>query len=161
MKEKTSNPLQRGALMIGTLVLLLAGPIPVLFAQDQIILDNGDRITGDIKRIWGGELMIEPAYASELAIDLSAIERIISERRFEFEMDEEDKIVGRLEVDEAGTTYLVTDDQRQAIALTDIEELEEITVGWDRTLRTDLALNGSEGNSDDNQFSWQAHGRLE
>ncbi len=34
------------------------------FAQaDLLVLKNGDRITGDIKRIWDSEVSIEPAYA--------------------------------------------------------------------------------------------------
>ena len=130
-------------------------------AEDVVILANGDRITGEIHRIWDGELLIEPAYADEFPIELSAIERIVSDREFEFELDHERKITGRLEPDGSGRAILVTENGRRSISLTEIEELEEISEGWDWTVRTDLSLNGSEGNSDDQQFSWQGYGRLE
>ncbi len=145
------------------LVLLFAALFPTtdLFAEDQVFLKNGDRITGEIQRIWDGELLIEPAYADEFPIELSAIERIVSDRKFEFELDRERKIIGWLEADGPGRAVLVTGEGRRSIALTEIEELEEITEGWDWTVRTDLSLNGSSGNSDDNQFSWQGYGRME
>mgnify|MGYP006294480973 CR=1 FL=1 len=142
------------------LLIFFVFSVPAL-AQDRVILRNGDRITGEILQIWDGELIIEPAYADEFPIEVSAIERIETDRSFEFELGDERKITGTLEVDEAGGAVLVTEAGRQSIALTDIEELEEITEGWDWTVRTDLSLNGSEGNSDDNQFSWQGYGRIE
>lgn len=135
--------------------------LPAEAAEDQVLLKNGDRITGEIQRIWDGELLIEPAYADEFPIELSAIERIVSDREFEFELDDERKVTGRLEAGNAGRAVLVTDDGRRSITLTEIEELDEATAAWDWSVRTDLSLNGSEGNSDDNQFSWQGHGRLE
>lgn len=142
------------------LLLTLLLPATSVLAQDQVILKSGDRITGDIQQIWDGELLIEPAYADAFGIELSAIEQILSERAFKFELDDERKIIGTLEVDDAGATVLVTDSWRQPIALTDIEELEEITEGWDWTVRTDLSLDGSSGNSDDHMFSWQGYARL-
>jgi hypothetical protein len=141
------------------LLTLLLSATSVL-AQDQVILKNGDRITGDIQQIWDGELLIEPAYADAFGIELSAIEQILSKRAFRFELGDERKVIGTLEVDEAGGTVLVTDRRRRPIALTDIEELEEITEGWDWTVRTDLSLDGSSGNSNDNLFSWQGYARL-
>ncbi|MBK1706467.1 DUF481 domain-containing protein [Halochromatium glycolicum] len=141
-------------------LLLTLLPAASVLAQDQVILKNGDRITGEIQQIWGGELLIEPAYADEFAIELSAIEQVLTNRSFEFELDDERKITGTLEVDEAGGMMLVTADRRQPIALTDIEELEEINAGWDWKVRTDLSLDGSAGNSEDNQFTWQGYGRI-
>ena len=34
-----------------------------------IYLKNGDRITGTIKRIWDGDVFIEPSYADEFSVD--------------------------------------------------------------------------------------------
>lgn len=139
----------------------LIGAAPCIASEDQVILANGDRITGTIKRIWDGELFIEPAYADEFALELSAVDRIVSDRRFEFELGGEQKIVGRLEIDPSGSMTLVTDSGREELALVDIEELEELSEGWDWAIRTDLSVNGSEGNSNDSQLTWQSYGRLE
>lgn len=154
------QPSQSAKLALFVLLFALLFPAVSVLAQDQVILKNGDRITGEIQQIWGGELLIEPAYADAFAIEVAAIERVVSDRAFEFELGDERKITGTLEVDETGATVLVTEAQQQPIALTDIEELEEITEGWDWTVRTDLSLNGSAGNSDDSQFSWQGYGRI-
>jgi len=52
---------------------------------DVLILKNGDRITGDIKRIWDAEVTIEPEYSDEFQVDLDAISHIESTREFEVE----------------------------------------------------------------------------
>ena len=55
---------------------------------DIVTLSNGDRITGEIKRVWDGELFIETEYADEFAIDLDAVAQIESDRDFEIEFRE-------------------------------------------------------------------------
>ena len=32
-------------------------------------MKNGDQISGKIKKIWGGDVFIEPSYADEFAVD--------------------------------------------------------------------------------------------
>ena len=55
---------------------------------DILVLKNGDRITGDIKRIWDSEISIEPAYADEFDVDISVVEYIESDRVFEIDLDD-------------------------------------------------------------------------
>ncbi len=142
-------------------VLLLASFFQSAVAEDQIMLKNGDRITGEIQQIWDGELIIDTGYTDEFGIALSAISQVITERSFRFELDDEEKITARLEPADDGKAMLIADGERQVIALTDIEELEEISDGLSWMLRTDLSLDGSEGNSDDLKFSWQGFGEIE
>ena len=53
---------------------------------DVLVLKNGDRITGDIKSIWDGEVSIEPLYSDEFEVDVSAVEYIESDREFDLEL---------------------------------------------------------------------------
>jgi len=62
---------------------------------DILYLKSGDRITGEIKRIWDDEVMIEPEYSDEFAVDLPLVERIESDREFEIEMPDGTEVVGR------------------------------------------------------------------
>lgn len=151
----------RAASLRGLLLFMLLLISARASAEDVVVLTNGDRISGEIHRIWDGELLIEPSWGDELAIDMSAIDRIVSDRVFEFELADRRKRTGTLEVDQNGAAVLVVDGDRRVISLTDIEELDEIREGWDWRVRTDLSLNGSSGNSEDRQFSWQGAARLE
>ena len=64
---------------------------------DVLYLKNGDRITGEIKRIWDDEVTIEPEYSDEFAVDLPLVERIESDREFEIEMPDGIEVVGRMQ----------------------------------------------------------------
>ena len=66
-----------------TLLALISLSAEGLAANDFVIMKNGDRITGDIKRIWDGEVTIEPEYSDEFQVDLPLVERIESDRDFE------------------------------------------------------------------------------
>ena len=52
-----------------------------------LVLKNGDRITGEITRIWDSEISIEPEYSDEFQVDVSAVSHIESARQFEIELD--------------------------------------------------------------------------
>ena len=54
----------------------------LLVQADVLILNNGDQITGDIKRISNSEISIEPEYSNELKVDISAVDHIKSNRDF-------------------------------------------------------------------------------
>ena len=60
--------------------------VPAAVNADVLHLKNGDRITGEIKRIWDDEVTIEPEYSDEFKVDLPLVERIESDREFEIEM---------------------------------------------------------------------------
>ena len=52
-----------------------------------LVLKNGDRITGEISRIWDAEVTIEPTYAGdEFTVDMAAIEHIESDQTFEIDL---------------------------------------------------------------------------
>ena len=52
------------------LTLLCVLLTQVVQAKDVLVLKNGDRITGEISRIWDNEVTIEPEYSDEFQVDL-------------------------------------------------------------------------------------------
>jgi len=68
-------------------VICFLGVIPLisssLLAQDVVIMKNGDRITGEIKKLSNGDLHIDPSYGENIfIIDWAEVERVESKERF-------------------------------------------------------------------------------
>ena len=74
---------------------------------DVLILKNGDRITGEIKRIWDSEITIEPEYSDEFKVDIPVIDHIESEREFEIELEDGTSLVAQLDGADADGNQIV------------------------------------------------------
>ena len=122
---------------------------------DVVTMSNGDRITGEIKRVWDGELFIETEYADEFAIDLDKVAEIQSDREFELELQDNTELTGRFGFDELGGMEFVSGEQRIPIAPMGIGELDEPEEYFEWNLRSDLSFSASSGNSDTANFLWQ------
>ncbi|MEE4383842.1 MAG: DUF481 domain-containing protein, partial [Pseudomonadales bacterium] len=117
-------------------------------AVDVILLKNGDRISGDISRIWDGEVFIEPSYADEFAVDLSEVAGIDSDEVLDLSLDDRSELTGQLVLDEAGDQYLLASTTRTPLDLARIDIAEEPLVGRDFEANVDFATNVSSGNAD-------------
>jgi len=67
---------------------LLVTLFPVAAAADQLIMKNGDVISGEVTKIAENKIYINPSYADEYAIDLAEVESIEAEKVFEVELDQ-------------------------------------------------------------------------
>ena len=134
--------------------LIMASPAQA----DVVTMKNGDRISGSIKKVWDGELYIEPAYGDEFSVDLDAVATIETDAAFEIELRDHSETVGRLAVDAQGQPVLVTDTGSQPFPPMAIEELNEIDAYFDWEARSDLSFNASRGNTDTTDLVWQAEG---
>lgn len=126
--------------------------------SDVIVMKNGDRITGDIKKLGDDELFIEPAYGDEFAVDLDAIASIASDREFEIELHDHIKIVGVSTTDAEGSPVSVTAGEMRPPPVT--EELDEPEDYLDWKVSSDLAANVSRGNSDNTNWRLQSYGMV-
>ncbi|NDY96802.1 DUF481 domain-containing protein [Wenzhouxiangella limi] len=151
------SPISVHAFLVAT--LLFGAVVPVY--GDVLLMNNGDRITGEIKRVWDEELFIESDYADEFAVALDAVSRIESDTAFEIELRDHSVIVGRFATAESGEMVLVDDEGSRPFAPTDIEELRKIDEDFEWSARSDLAFDASHGNSQTSDFLWQAAGRLQ
>jgi len=66
--------------------------------RDVVVMKNGDRITGKIKKLDHGQLYIEPPYVvSPIPVDWLQVERIESTARFQLEMSGGKRLIGTIQ----------------------------------------------------------------
>lgn len=138
--------------LIGSLLALHAGAVH----GDVLFMKNGDRITGEIKRVWDEELFIESDYADEFAVSLDEIARIESDADFKIELRDNRTVIGRLATSASGEMILVTEESTRPITPTAIGELEQIDDYFDWSARSDLSIDANRGNTESSDFLWQA-----
>jgi putative salt-induced outer membrane protein YdiY len=94
-------PIRRTALIFGSALWVLLTLAPVARAaerRDVVVMKNGDRITGKIKKLDHGQLFIEPPYVvSPIPVDWLQVERIESTAKFQVEMSGGKRIVGTIQ----------------------------------------------------------------
>jgi hypothetical protein len=142
-------------------VLAAALPFHADARADVIVMKNGDRITGAIKRVWDEELFIEPAYADEFPVELREIAYIESDQDFDIELRDNSTIQGRFEIDEEGNMILITAEGTSPFTPSAIKELEELDDEVDWLVRSDFLLNATRGNTHTSDYLWQGYGSVE
>ncbi len=150
--------MQSSLRVIAASLLVTSGGLLVNSAHaDILVLKNGDRITGEIKKIWDGEVSIEPEYADEFDVDLEVVDHIESDRDFEVELwDGREATVKLTGADSENLQIVELGDEKMAIALEDILELDEPTKDFDWESHIDFSANASSGNT--NTFNAQLRG---
>ena len=131
------------------LLLLATFATARALATDTLVFQNGDRITGEITRIWDAEITIEPAYSDEFQVDVEAVAYIEAKRKFEIELANGRKLVAQLlGADEQGRQIIKVDSKTIAVPLADLTELEEPEerFDWDSLVDWSAAVNA--GNTD-------------
>jgi putative salt-induced outer membrane protein YdiY len=142
MKLRTAD------ILVKTIAALL-----VLFGQsamaDVLVLKNGDRITGEIKRIWDAEITIEPDYSDEVTVDVPAVDHIESERDFEIELNDGREVVGKLSgADAQGNQIVSTAEAELAAPLAEFFELDEPEDDFDWESNVEFSASLNSGNTD-------------
>ena len=128
-------------------------PICLLFCYsvkgDVLVLKNGDRITGDISRIWDGEVTIEPEYSDEFDVDLISVEYIESNRKFEIDLNDGRSILATFSgADADGKQIITSGDQSLSVPLADLFELEKPEDPFEWESNVAMSVNMNKGNTD-------------
>jgi putative salt-induced outer membrane protein YdiY len=134
----------RMAAISRSLLVLLAISISSISLADVLVLKNGDRITGDIKKIWDSEVSIEPSYADEFTVDAAIIDYIESDNDFDIELSSGEEVVAQLSgVDDDGNQLITVNGESQAISVAQLYELDEIDdpIEWDSNIDLSASLN--------------------
>jgi hypothetical protein len=77
------SELPRNLRVLVVLLCLTASPLLAKRNDDRVVLENGDHITGEIKKIERGTLFFKPGYALvDIQIDWTRVERLESEDDF-------------------------------------------------------------------------------
>jgi putative salt-induced outer membrane protein YdiY len=122
-----------------------------------IYMKNGDKITGTIKKIWDGDVFIEPAYADEFSVDQVDIAYMEDDRNYDLELNDGTDLVGTLGgVDEAGNQIVIVDGEARAIPLAQLAELEEPEDAFDWSTHADLNSTFNSGNTNNSNVTLSA-----
>lgn len=116
---------------------------------DLLVLKNGDRITGEIKRIWDSEISIEPAYSDEFDVDIAVVEYIESGREFEIDLDDGHSMVASFAgADAAGNQIIKSGDESRSVPLAALFELDEPEEAFEWDSNVEIAADIKRGNTD-------------
>ena len=127
---------------------------------DVVFLENGDRISGTIKEIWGDILIIEPEYSDPIELDRDIVVGIESDRELAIELDgsKETPYLMSRSLKE-GRVVLDAEDTKFDVALDSIKRAEEIKdFDWD--IKFDLGSTFSRGNTESQTTNLQWDGNL-
>ena len=139
--------------MLNMMKPIIAAIIGILLAAtasaDVLVLKNGDRITGEIKRIWDNEITIEPEYSDEFDVDLPIIAYIESDRDFEIDLQDGTNVIASFAgAAEDGDQVITTDVDALEVPLAQIFELDEPEDYYDWESHVDFSTNVSRGNTE-------------
>jgi len=133
------------------LTLLLILVASVASAEDHVIFKNGDRVSGKVKRVWDGDVTIEPSYDDDvqLKIGLEYVDHIESDREFDVTLEDDSKFRARPSGRGAdGAQVLVVDGRESPLPLASIREIAEIEDYYDWESHIDVNVAFNKGNTD-------------
>ena len=142
------------------LIFVLLSGWSIRSFADVVFLENGDRISGTIKEIWGDILIIEPEYSDPIELDRAIVVGIESDRELAIELDgsKETPYLMSRSLKE-GRVVLDAEDTKFDVALDSIKRAEEIKdFDWD--IKFDLGSTFSRGNTDSQTTNLQWDGNL-
>ena len=84
----------RRAVFLAALVLALAPAAPG--RGDEVVLANGDRLSGKVLRTEDGRLVLRTEHSGEVKIDKSKVVRITTEEAVELHLEGGEVLKGRL-----------------------------------------------------------------
>lgn len=94
-------------------VLVLIPPLLMAQRADVIILDNGDQITGEIRKLERGMLEFKPDRINAIYIDWARVDFISTEYQFDLELESGERYIGTLEkAEEKGKLIVASDGDR-------------------------------------------------
>ncbi len=116
---------------------------------DLLVLKNGDRITGDLQRIWDGDVSLEPVYSDELEVELSMVEYIESEEEFEIDLNDGRSLLASFAgADADGNQIVKSGDESVSVRLAELFELGELEDEFEWESNVELGGDINKGNTD-------------
>lgn len=102
------------------MAVVVASPL-MLFAgnaiADQVVLDNGDTLTGTVVKLEGGKLTLKTDYAGAVEITAAKIKSIVTDQPVEVHTTSGEILKGKLEVAESGELTVAPSSERGATAV--------------------------------------------
>lgn len=122
------------ALAVGLVACLLAPGRPALAADtDLVVLRNGDRIHGEIKRLQFGRLELSTASMSTIYVEWDKVVGLVSPNFFEVETRDGARYYGSLESDVPGTLGVALEGTTTPLDVASVVRIRRIKESfWDR-----------------------------
>lgn len=138
------------ALKLSPVLAAMALSVPAF--AGQVVLKNGDVITGAVTKVVDGAVYIDPDYAPEFAVDLAEVVSIEGEKTFEVELESGDQVVGTLGRGADGMATVVVDGTPMEVAIADLTQAVEPEPWYSRTSHVDVNLTENSGNTDSSNW---------
>ena len=75
---------------------------PKIVLADEVILENGDKLTGTVVKVEGGKLTLKTDYAGSVQIQVEKIKRIVTDNPVEVKLESGEVLKGKLKTVEEG-----------------------------------------------------------
>ena len=115
---------------------------------DQITLSNGDRLTGTVKRVGGGKVVLETEYAGTISIDLKSIASIETEGEMTMVLDDDSRRYGRLTGDSERLSVSGGPGAVEVMHVASVLPGRVTGQEWKVTGRVDLGASDTSGNTE-------------
>ena len=99
--------------------------LPGTALADQLIMKNGDVITGKVTKIVDEKIYIDPSYADEYAIDLAEVASIAAEQTFDVELEDGSAMEAQFAGASDGEQTLIVDESRMSIGIAELAKATE------------------------------------
>ncbi|RJR15622.1 MAG: DUF481 domain-containing protein [Nitrospiraceae bacterium] len=145
---------------IGFLVVILCFVFFIdLASADEVLLENGDRLTGKIIRVEGGTLTLETGYSEPVKVQSSKIKNISTDSPVELHLMDGEILKGTINTDSSGK-----------LVIKGTESRETAVIGWEKVSavnpppvappkwngRVNMGANWQSGNTDRTNISFGA-----
>ena len=129
-------------------LLLAAIYLPNLALADQLVMKNGDVITGDLGKVENNKVFIKPAYAGEFSVDLSEVVSIEAEKVYEVELEGGQEVNAKFAgVTGDGQQTLIVDDAEMNVGLAQLSMAALPQPYYERVSRVDFNMTWNDGNT--------------
>lgn len=129
-----------------------------LCSADQVVLDNGDRLTGKVVRLGGGKVAIHTEYAGDVDIDIKRVASLRTDDEMTVLLEDNTRLHGRLTGD---AHRLQIAEAGQTVDVARVSEAEPGRLSgreWHASGRFALGASAASGNSDSRNLNVDGEG---
>ena len=133
---------RRAAAVLGSVLLslLAASAAAAAVKTDILVLQNGDRITGEVRQLLGGRLTYKTDDMGTLSVEWLKVAELTSTTDYEVETNDARRFVGRIEPLGPSTLVVVGDPDLHVVAIEEVVRITRLDAGFWRRLEGSFDL---------------------
>ena len=129
--------------------------IPVCGLSDEVILKNGDHLTGIVKTTKDGKLILETSYSGEIGIKIADIQRVTTDKPVSVTLDDETQMTGILSSPDGAEMRIAADVDQEPLSIS-MAQVAAITSpeipGLKIKGQSNIGLDMTRGNTDQDTY---------